>query len=105
MYNSDKAVDVFDDDCLTLLAQNSPNLKKIDVRGCVGVTNKSMLDVALYCPLILELLIGRTGINYDCFEFFKDRLYVTTSPHALYLADDIYIHHPTIRAFPEIVFL
>jgi hypothetical protein len=105
MYNSDKAVLSFDDECLTQLAQNSPNLKKIDIRGCIGVTNKSMLDVALNCPFILELVIGRTGINDDRFEFFKNRLHVTTSPHALHLADDIYIKHPSIRAFPELMFL
>jgi hypothetical protein len=96
MYNSDKTVLAFDDECLTLLAKNSPKLKKIDVRGCIGVTNKSMLDVAFFCPLIVELVIGRTGINSDCFEFFN-ALHVTTSPHAFYLTDDICIKHPTIR--------
>ena len=33
MYNSNKIVLTFDDECLTLLAKNSPNLKKIDVRA------------------------------------------------------------------------
>ena len=105
MYDSDKSVYAFDDDCVTQLAMNNSNLKKLDIRGCIRVTNRSMLEVSLKCPLILELKIGRTGINADCFEYFKNRLHVTTSKHALNLADDVCIKHPSIRAFPEIWFL
>ena len=103
--DSDKSVYAFDDDCVTQLAMNNSNLKKLDIRGCIRVTNRSMLEVSLKCPLILELKIGRTGINADCFEYFKNRLHVTTFKHALNLADDVCMKHPSIRAFPEIWFL
>jgi hypothetical protein len=68
---------LIDDDLLILISNTTIKLKFLDIKGCTRVTDESIINLAIKCPLEILVLAGASLLTDKCIFVIANHLQTT----------------------------
>ena len=70
---------LIDDDLLILLSNTATKLKTLDIKGCTRITDESIINLSIKCPLEVLVLAGLSLLTDKCIFTIANHLQSTLS--------------------------